>query len=93
MQGHAAANMVPVIAANRIGTEVGKSCTVTFYGGSFATDATGALLDSLGCEDEGLVLAQYDLDRLATMRAAWGLFRDRRPDLYVPLLTLDGQEG
>ncbi len=93
MQGHAAANMVPVIAANRIGTEVGKSCSVTFYGASFATDATGALVDSLGCEDEGLVLAQYDLDRLAAMRAAWGLFRDRRPDLYVPLLTLDGQEG
>jgi N-carbamoylputrescine amidase len=93
MQGHAAANMVPVIAANRIGTEVGKSCSVTFYGASFATDATGALVDSLGSADEGLVLAQYDLDRLATRRAAWGLFRDRRPDLYVPLLTLDGQEG
>ena len=93
MQGHAAANMVPVIAANRIGTEVGKSCSVTFYGASFATDATGALVDSLGCEEEGLVLAHYDLDRLAATRAAWGLFRDRRPDLYVPLLTLDGQEG
>jgi len=93
MQGHAAANMVPVIAANRIGTEVGKSCTVTFYGGSFATDGTGAVLDRLGSEAEGLVLATYDLDELARRRAAWGLFRDRRPDLYVSLLTLDGQEG
>ncbi len=93
MQGHAAANMVPVVAANRIGTEAGASCTVTFYGGSFATDGTGALLDVRGPGEEGLVLASYDLDALARARAAWGLFRDRRPDLYVPLLTLDGQES
>jgi N-carbamoylputrescine amidase len=93
MQGHAAANMVPVVAANRIGTEVGRSCSITFYGGSFATDGTGAILDQRGPGEEGLVLAQYDLDRLALARAAWGLFRDRRPDLYVPLLSLDGQES
>lgn len=93
MQGHAAANMVPVVAANRIGTEVGTSCSVTFYGGSFATDGTGAILDLLGAGEEGLVLATYDLDELARRRAAWGLFRDRRPDLYVSLLTLDGQES
>lgn len=93
MQGHAAANMVPVVAANRIGTEVGRSCSITFYGSSFATDGTGAILDQRGPGEEGLVLAEYDLDRLARARAAWGLFRDRRPDLYVPLLSLDGQES
>jgi N-carbamoylputrescine amidase len=93
MQGHAAANMVPVLAANRIGTEVGRSCSVTFYGGSFATDGTGAVLAAKGSEEEGILLVEHDLDRLARARAAWGLFRDRRPDLYLPLLSLDGQES
>lgn len=93
MQGHAAANMVPVLAANRIGTEVGKSCSITFYGGSFATDGTGAVLAAKGAEEEGVLLVEHDLDRLARARAAWGLFRDRRPDLYLPLLSLDGQES
>jgi N-carbamoylputrescine amidase len=93
MQGHAAANMVPVLAANRIGTEVGRSCSVTFYGGSFATDGTGAVLAAKGPKEEGILLVEHDLDRLARARAAWGLFRDRRPDLYLPLLSLDGQES
>ncbi|MCS6779999.1 MAG: N-carbamoylputrescine amidase [Geminicoccaceae bacterium] len=93
MQGHAAANMVPVVAANRIGREVGASCTVTFYGGSFITDNKGALLASAGRDVEAVLVESFDLDRLALERAAWGLFRDRRPDLYLPLLTLDGQEG
>ncbi|MCS6878036.1 MAG: N-carbamoylputrescine amidase [Geminicoccaceae bacterium] len=93
MQGHAAANMVPVVAANRIGTEVGRSCTVTFYGSSFLTDARGAIVAVAGPEEEAVLVASYDLDRLARERAAWGLFRDRRPDLYLPLLTLDGRES
>lgn len=93
MQGHAAANMVPVVAANRIGTEVGRSCTVTFYGSSFLTDARGAMLAVAGTEEEAVLVASYDLDRIARERAAWGLFRDRRPDLYLPLLTLDGRDS
>ena len=93
MQGHAAANMVPVLAANRVGTEVGRTCSLTFYGGSFATDGTGAVLAAKGPGEEGVLVVEYDLDRLARARAAWGLFRDRRPDLYLPLLSLDGQES
>jgi N-carbamoylputrescine amidase len=92
MQGHAASNCMPVIASNRIGREVGESCAITFYGSSFITDATGGITAELG-EEPGLVTASFDLDELARTRAAWGLFRDRRPDLYLPLLTLDGRDA
>jgi N-carbamoylputrescine amidase len=90
MQGHAAANMIPVVAANRFGTEEGQSCTLTFYGSSFVTDGRGALLGQADRSGEAVVTARLDLDAAAGARAAWGLFRDRRPDLYLPLLTLDG---
>ena len=90
MQGHAAANMVPVVAANRRGREQGRSCEVTFYGGSFVTDGTGALVAEAGRGEDGVVMARLDLDALRRARAAFGLFRDRRPDLYRPLLALDG---
>ena len=93
MQGHAAANMVPLIASNRIGTEDGESCSLTFYGSSFIADETGAKLAEADREGEAVVTRRFDLDALAARRAAWGLFRDRRPDLYLPLLTLDGQEA
>ena len=92
MQGHAAANMVPVIAANRIGTEEGEGCTIAFYGGSFVTDNRGAVLEQAPREGETVLTATFDLDELASQRAGWGLFRDRRPDLYVPILSLDGRE-
>lgn len=92
MQGHAASNCMPLIASNRIGTETGKDCSLTFYGTSFITDATGGIMAELG-QEEGVVAASFDLDELATARAAWGLFRDRRPDLYLPLLTIDGRES
>ena len=91
MQGHAAANLMPVVASNRIGAEEGDSCTVTFYGRSFVADPTGALLAEAGEDRETAVEATFDLDALANQRASWGLFRDRRPELYAPLLTLDGQ--
>ncbi len=91
MQGHSASNCMPVVAANRIGRESGEQTTVTFYGTSFITDATGGITAELGRE-EGLITATFDLDALARDRASWGLFRDRRPDLYLPLLTLDGRE-
>ncbi len=92
MQGHAAANMVPVVAANRIGREAGKSAEITFYGGSFITDGTGAFLDRAGLE-EGMVRAELDLTALERQRTEWGLFRDRRPDLYAAIGTLDGFSG
>ncbi len=90
MQGHAAANMVPVVASNRIGFEPGDAGGITFYGSSFIAGPTGELIVQAGREDEAVLTACFDLDRIRTARAAWGLFRDRRPDLYGPLLTLDG---
>ena len=92
MQGHAAANMVPVLAANRIGVEVGQTCSLTFYGRSFIAGITGELLAEAGRDEETILSASFDLDELARRRAAWGLFRDRRPELYLPLLTFDGRE-
>ncbi len=92
MQGHAAANMVPVVAANRVGHEQGDSCAVDFYGSSFITDGTGEIVEQAPASGEAVVTAAFDLDALAEARAAWGLFRDRRPDLYVPILSVDGQD-
>jgi N-carbamoylputrescine amidase len=90
MQGHAAANSMPVVAANRVGTEHSSAWTVTFFGRSFITDNTGAIVAEAGETEAEVVTARFDLDDLARQRAAWGLFRDRRPELYDPLLTLDG---
>lgn len=92
MQGHAAANMVPVVAANRIGVERGERTSLTFYGSSFIADASGALLAQAGRETSAVETATFDLAELADRRVAWGVFRDRRPDLYVPLLSIDGQD-
>jgi len=92
MQGHAGANMVPVIAANRVGRENGESCAVDFYGSSFITDGRGEILEQAPRAGAAVVTARFDLDDLASARAGWGLFRDRRPDLYVPILSLDGQD-
>ena len=92
MQGHAGANMVPVIASNRVGSEAGDSCSLEFYGSSFITDALGGIVGQAPRSGEAVVTASFDLDALACERAAWGLFRDRRPDLYVPILSVDGQE-
>jgi N-carbamoylputrescine amidase len=89
MQGHAAANLMPLVASNRIGRERGESCAVTFYGQSFIADPTGALVASAE-ETEAVLLANFDLDAVARQRAAWGLFRDRRPEFYGALLTSDG---
>lgn len=86
MQGHAAANLMPLVAANRIGTEPGESCTLAFYGGSFIAGPTGEILAQAGHTDEAILSARFDLAALRRQRAAWGVFRDRRPDLYRPLL-------
>lgn len=90
MQGHAAANLVPVVAANRIGAERGESCSLTFYGSSFITDHTGAKVAEASRDKEEIIVASFDRDALATARASWGLFRDRRPELYGRLSGLDG---
>jgi len=82
MQGHAAANMVPVIAANRVGVESNSDTEMNFYGSSFIVDATGAVVASAPREEEAVILAEFDLDAIRQQRQKWGLFRDRRPDLY-----------
>ncbi len=82
MQGHGVSNTIPVLAANRVGDEGGQ----VFYGSSFITDQAGAIVSELGREEEGIVLAQFDLDAIEKERAAWGFFRDRRTDLYDGLL-------
>jgi N-carbamoylputrescine amidase len=92
MQGHAACNMVPVVASNRVGVEQGDSCTIDFYGSSFITNGIGEILEQAPTSGEAVLTAGFDLDTLAEARAAWGLFRDRRPDLYVPILSVDGED-
>jgi N-carbamoylputrescine amidase len=82
MQGHAVSNVVPVVAANRIGTEQGLGSAQSFYGHSFIADHRGDLLQSYGAGQEGVLVHTFDLDFLNTHRAAWGFFRDRRTDLY-----------
>jgi N-carbamoylputrescine amidase len=86
MVGHAVSNVVPVVAANRIGDEDGQR----FYGSSFIADARGDKVAELGRADEGVIVARFELDALARTRAAWGFFRDRRPELYDVLSTADG---
>ena len=86
MQGHAVSNVIPVAAANRIGFEPGPAGGQKFYGSSFIADHRGDLVADMGREDQGVATATFDLDFLATHRAAWGFFRDRRTDLYEALL-------
>lgn len=88
MQGHSAANMVPVIASNRVGTEPSRdgASQITFYGSSFITDQTGAIVQQKNKTDEGFCLYRFDLAILKNTRVSWGLFRDRRPELYKTLI-------
>lgn len=90
MQGHSAANVMPVIAANRVGLEEVSPCeengnqksALNFYGSSFITDGTGEILKSMDREKEGVIVQEFDLDALCKERLDWGLFRDRRPEMY-----------
>jgi N-carbamoylputrescine amidase len=91
MKGHAAANVMPVVASNRIGTEHSGDIEMTFYGSSFITDHLGNLLVTADRDSESVLTATLDLEAIREYRRAWGVFRDRRPDLYDSLLTLDGQ--
>lgn len=90
MQGHSAANVLPVIAANRIGEEKveptqennQQDSMLTFYGSSFMTDETGDLVDQAGRDEEKILLHTYDMEAMEELRLSWGLFRDRRPECY-----------
>ena len=94
MQGHSASNLVPVVAANRVGEErvepcaenAGQSSSLVFYGSSFITDGCGEIQISMGRQEEGFIAATFDLDQLMEDRLSWGLFRDRRPEMYGKLL-------
>jgi N-carbamoylputrescine amidase len=90
MQGHAAANILPVIVANRIGKEQGQQWATTFYGSSFIADHTGAIVKQADRSTETILTASFDLDAILDYRRAWGVFRDRRPELYGAIGTLDG---
>lgn len=90
MQGHAGSNLMPVIAANRIGLETVEPCkenamqssSLNFYGSSFMTDETGELLETASRDKEEILIHTYDLDEIAANRLSWGIFRDRRPECY-----------
>lgn len=90
MQGHAATNIIPIIAANRIGlekvepsTENGnQTSSLLFYGSSFMTDETGAIIKQASRDKEEILLQEYDLEEIDKKRMEWGLFRDRRPSMY-----------
>jgi N-carbamoylputrescine amidase len=90
MQGHAAANLTPLVASNRIGKEEGAFGSTTFWGRSFIAGPTGQILAKAGADKEEVLTAEFDIEELREKRANWGVFRDRRPDLYWPLMTLDG---
>ncbi|MEL7043710.1 MAG: N-carbamoylputrescine amidase [Pseudomonadota bacterium] len=85
MQGHAAANIMPLVASNRVGREVATqddSLTLDFYGSSFISDYTGAVVEQADESSEAVLVASFDLDAIADYRRQWGVFRDRRTDLY-----------
>lgn len=87
MQGHAAANIMPVIASNRIGTEADGATQMSFYGSSFITDEKGEIVAEAGRTEETVLTAAFDLDAIAVERRQWGVFRDRRPELYAPIMS------
>lgn len=90
MQGHAAANLMPLVASNRIGVERGQKYQMTFYGSSFIAGPSGEKLVEADRDAEAVLTATVDLEAVRAQRHAWGVFRDRRPELYGPILTLDG---
>jgi len=89
MQGHSAANLIPVIASNRVGREAGENSEITFYGSSFITDSVGAIAAQADQSSQMHITASLDLDAAARQRTEWCVFRDRRPDLYRTLMSLD----
>lgn len=90
MLGHAAANLIPVIASNRIGVEEDEDSKITFYGSSFIAGPQGNKIIEADRIEENVLVAEFDLDQLETQRIEWGIFRDRRPDLYKIITSYDG---
>ena len=82
---------MPLIASNRIGTEEQDGYDITFYGSSFIADQFGAKVQEAGETEEAVLVQEFDLDRLEHIRSAWGVYRDRRPNLYGSIKTLDGK--
>ncbi|EFJ10979.1 hypothetical protein SELMODRAFT_269334 [Selaginella moellendorffii] len=95
MQGHAGANVIPLVTSNRIGVEVVETehgaSKITFYGHSFIAGPTGEIVAEADDKNEAVLVAKFDLNQIKLKRQSWGVFRDRRPDLYKVLLTLDGK--
>lgn len=90
MIGHSACNLVPVVASNRIGSEKIEDSVINFYGSSFITNTTGEKIAEAGRTEEAVLVSEFDLDKNSEQRIEWGIFRDRRPDLYKAILTYDG---
>lgn len=92
MLGHAASNLVPVIASNRIGAEEDEDSKISFYGSSFIAGPQGNKIAEAGRDGEAILTAEFDLDALESQRIEWGIFRDRRPDLYKIITSYDGEQ-
>ena len=92
MRGHAAANIMPVIASNRIGKESSNDLSMEFYGSSFISNHLGELVSEADRESEKIITYTFDLDLIKQYRRDWGVYRDRRTDLYNEILTLDGNK-
>ncbi|MEC2345811.1 N-carbamoylputrescine amidase [Paenibacillus barengoltzii] len=91
MLGHAASNLVPVIASNRVGLESDEDSSITFYGSSFIAGPQGNKIAEANRKEETVLVAEFDLDQLEIQRIEWGIFRDRRPDLYKIITSYDGE--
>lgn len=91
MLGHAACNLVPVIASNRVGEETDCDSSITFYGSSFIAGPQGNKVAEAGRTEETVLVAEFDLNQLEIQRIEWGIFRDRRPDLYGIIASYDGE--
>ena len=92
MLGHAASNLVPVIASNRVGIESDEDSSITFYGSSFIAGPQGNKVAEAGRTEETVLVAEFDLEQIEIMRLEWGIFRDRRPDLYKIITSYDGEQ-
>ncbi|MDH6370794.1 N-carbamoylputrescine amidase [Paenibacillus sp. PastF-3] len=90
MLGHAAANLIPVIASNRIGEEIDEDSSINFYGSSFIAGPQGNKIVEAGRDEQTVIVSEFDLDALEVGRIEWGVFRDRRPDLYKMIGSYDG---
>ena len=93
MIGHSACNLLPVIASNRVGLEIIEDSSINFYGSSFITNGVGEKIAEANRTEETILVAELDLDAIEDKRAEWGIFRDRRPDLYKVILTYDGADA